>query len=61
MDKVIEFYTKQVYGNDTQYVCESHIRSAIMAMTGQKTLTASTRHGLEQLGFTFIQVLPPKK
>jgi len=53
----IQYYVRQVYGNDTEYVLDEKIASALCRLSGNKTLTEKMKNALEQLGFSFIQVL----
>lgn len=56
----IEFYQTKNYGATVCYVVNKEQAEAIHVITGQKTLTLTVREGLEQLGITFKEVLPPK-
>ena len=54
---VLEDRIKSVYGEDKTYLANSDAASAILRLTGRKTLTATDRKALEALGFTFTQVV----
>lgn len=58
MNKVIEYYIKNVYGNELRYVKDKEKAQAITILTGSKTLSGNHIGALEMLGFTFKQVLP---
>lgn len=57
----IEIYTKNVYGNELTYFVDSKEATAIRILTSQKTLSEGNRKALETLGFTFEEILAPKK
>ena len=57
----IEFYRKNVYGNELMYIVDIKIQQAVKTLTGQKSLTPNVRGALEELGFTFTEVLAPLK
>lgn len=57
----IEYYIKNVYGNECRYILDEKIANIISGLTGQKTLLIRHMDLLEDLGFTFTQVLPPKQ
>ncbi len=56
----IDFYTKNVYGNDLMYVSDPQIECHITSLTGRVTITNSDMFALQRLGFTFTEVLAPK-
>lgn len=60
MATIIEFYSKSNYGNDLKYIVDPKIAKAVTRLTGMKTITAHVIQGLEELGFTFKEVLAPK-
>ena len=54
---IIEYYTKHVYGNKLEYIKDKQQALAVYLFSGQKTLTLSSRQGLEDLGFKLVEVL----
>ena len=56
----IQYYTKQVYGKDTMYMKDEEIAEKIRRLTLQRTLTEHTKKALENLDFTFEEVLTPR-
>lgn len=58
---IIEFYRKNVYGNEHLYPMDYKYSEALYEMTGKTTLTQGIINGLKVLGFTFKEVLAPKK
>ena len=61
MKTEIEYYVKNVYGIDIWYVKDDHLREVIKCLTGRETITSYIFEGLKELGFTFKEVLAPKK
>ena len=57
----IEFYKKTVYGNELGYIKDTKLAHAVYCISGKTTLCNTTMKGLAMLGFTFKEVLPPKK
>lgn len=55
----IQYYIKQVYGNDTMYIADENFQDVHRCLTGTKTLTSHAMTAYKQLGFTFTQILPP--
>jgi proteasome assembly chaperone (PAC2) family protein len=55
----IQFYTKNVYGKDYMYAVDPEQAKVLTALTKGKTILKSDMEGLEKLGHTFEQVLPP--
>lgn len=53
----IKIYCKDVYGKSCAYVADKEQAEAIKLITGQRTLTGNVMAGLEQLGFTFTEIL----
>ena len=51
----INYYIKNVYGNETLYVKGNHAE-AIKMISGKQSLTMQVKRGLEKLGFEFVQV-----
>ena len=56
----IEYYVKNVYGNDLMYVADPKLAENLTTLTGKKTLDWSAMQALVALGFLFEQVLSPK-
>jgi hypothetical protein len=59
--KTIEYYVKNVYGNDREYVKDADLARQIAMLTGQKTITPSVRGLLQTISggkIQFKQVLP---
>ncbi len=54
----IEYYKKNVYGNELCYVKDKKLAEIVMRLTGQKTISTNTIEALKALGCKFIQVLP---
>ena len=53
----IEYYKKNVYGNDYYYIKDVKIASAVQMLTGKKTISEMDKESLEYLGCTFVQVI----
>ena len=63
MSKVIEFYSKDVYGNRLEYVINNDDAYIISRLTGKKTISGVERELIRDLTGSFIEfkeVLPPK-
>lgn len=63
MSKVIEFYSKDVYGNRLEYVINKDDAQIIRQLTGKKTISGVERELIRDLTGSFIEfkeVLPPK-
>lgn len=60
-NKVIEYYSKEVYGLEKLYVADENTATIISNLTGRKTLSTSDIGALNLLGFTLKQVLKPTK
>lgn len=60
-EREIEFYSKSVYGVTHEYIKDEKLAYNIQALTGTKTLLPVQKKALENLGFTFVEVLAPKK
>jgi hypothetical protein len=56
----INYYIKNVYGLERIYISDPDVAIAIQKLTNQKTIDSRHIEALENLGFTFEQVLPPK-
>ncbi len=56
----INYYIKQVYGKDTLYIEDEKTATIVKKLTGLKTLTMDTKCAMEELGFTFSQILKPQ-
>ena len=64
MSKVIEFYSKDVYGNRLEYVLNKNDADIIRQLTGKKTISGVERELIRDLTGSFIQfkeVLAPRK
>ena len=64
MTKVIEYYSKEVYGNSLEYVVNKDDDYIIQQLTGKKTISGTERELIRDLTGSFIQfkeVLAPKK
>jgi hypothetical protein len=64
MTKVIEYYSKEVYGNSLGYVVNRDDAYIIQQLTGKKTISGTERELIRDLTGSFIQfkeVLAPKK
>lgn len=57
----LEYYTKHVYGNPLLYLVPTEQGKAIGRLIGKKTIDAMDVHNLQILGYTLIEVLPPKQ
>lgn len=57
----INYYIKNVYGNELMYVADHKQFLTVAALTKQTTLSHTAISALEELGLKFKQVLPPKK
>lgn len=55
--KIIEYYTKSVYGEDKFYVADEKLARILTLITGRKTLLSYDFEGFKLLGFTFKEVL----
>ena len=53
----IEYYTKNVYGNELNYIKDEVLSELIKKITGQKTLSLSNIQNFKHLGIKFIRVL----
>lgn len=63
MNKTIEYYSKEVYGNRLEYVINKDDAHIIRQLTGKKTISEIERELIKDLTGSFIQfkeVLPPK-
>lgn len=64
MSKVIEFYSKEVYGNRLEYVINNDDAYIISRLTGKKTISEIERELIRDLTGSFIEfkeVLAPRK
>ena len=64
MSKVIELYSKDVYGNRLEYVVNKDDADIIRQLTGKKTITGVERELIRDLtgkSVEFKEVLAPKK
>jgi len=53
----IEYYTKNVYGLEKNYVKDTDMARKIQELTGNKTLTEDNMEALEGLGHKFVKVM----
>jgi len=53
----INFYRKNVYGNDLIYVADEKQAKSISKITGSKTLKPIHIQGFNELGFEFNEVI----
>ena len=63
MNKTIEYYSKEVYGNRLEYVINKDDANIIRQLTGKKTISGIERELIRDLTGSFIEfkeVLPPK-
>ena len=63
MNKTIEYYSKDVYGNRLEYVINKDDARIIRQLTGKKTISEIERELIRDLTGSFIEfkeVLPPK-
>ena len=63
MNKTIEYYSKDVYGNRLEYVINKDDARIIRQLTGKKTISGIERELIRDLTGSFIEfkeVLPPK-
>ena len=56
----IQFYRKNVYGNELMYIQDSQIARAVRELSGHESLPAHAKCALESLGHTFEEVLAPQ-
>ena len=64
MAKIIEYYSKEVYGNSLEYVVNKDDADIIRQLTGKKTISGTERELIRDLSGGFIefnQVFAPKK
>lgn len=61
ISETIQFYRRNVYGKELEYVRDEKEAEAIRLISGQKTLTPAVRQGLEGLGHKFIEMIAPTK
>lgn len=53
----IDFCVRQVYGLNKMYITDLKIAEIVSRLTGERTLTKRAKEALEDLGFTFKQVI----
>lgn len=53
----IQYYKRNVYGNETLFVKDHELSMTIRLLTGKASLTSNVVEALKKLGFTFEQVL----
>ena len=54
---IIEYYKKNVYGNELFYVKDSKQAMLLFILTGRKTINEKDIDVLGELGFTMTQVI----
>ena len=54
----IEYYKKNVYGNEHIYIKDKEISAIVHQLTAKKTINEADITALEALGHEFVQVLP---
>lgn len=54
----IEYYKKNVYGNELVYIKDERIAQIILRLTGRKTIDTRAMEALTALGHELVQVLP---
>lgn len=57
---IIEYYIKNVYGNELIYVKDEQLKRVIANLTGKKTISQKDIANFKVLGITFKEVLPPR-
>lgn len=57
---IIEYYIKNVYGNDLIYIKDKHLKETISSLIGKKTISQKDIKNFEVLGISFKEVLPPR-
>ena len=55
----IQYFVRFVYGLEKMYIVDGKIKEAINYLTGKSTFSNGDRKALEDLGFTFEQVVDP--
>ena len=55
----IEYYIKNVYGNELMYIADKEIAESVAALTNSKTLLPRHMDALEKLGCKFEFVHAP--
>lgn len=58
--KQIDYFRKNVYGNDLMYVADRRTAQLIQRLTGKQTLREQDIATFNELGFTFKEVLAPR-
>ena len=57
---IIEYYIKNVYGNELIYVKDEQLKKIISNLLGKKTINKKDIANFKSLGITFKEVLPPR-
>jgi hypothetical protein len=60
MSQEITFYRRSVYGVEHMYIAEPTMAGKVQKLTGTKTLLPIHKRALEEMGYTFSEVLPPR-
>ena len=55
----LEFYRKQVYGNELRYLVDCEEATAFRELTNKLTISSKDMHHGEALGITFLEVMAP--
>ena len=58
---MIEYYSKNVYGEERLYILNPGPAATITKLTGKKTVSKSDLNCLRALGLESVEVLPKKK
>ncbi len=57
---IIEYYIKNVYGNELIYIKDEQLKKIISNLLGKKTINQKDINNFEILGISFKEVLPPR-
>lgn len=57
----VRYYVRVVYGRRTMYIVDGDTARAVSELTGRKVLTESNKRAFESLGFSFHEVMEPRK
>ena len=57
---IIKYYIRTVYGRDLKQIQDEKIARAITKLTGTGALMPYQEEALAVLGFSFVEVLPPR-
>lgn len=59
MTMTLQFYRKQIYGNDLRYLVDCEGADSFRELTNKLTITSKDMHHGEVLGITFLEVIAP--